>query len=143
MLLEIFKLGLGAADLTREEAEWLVAKARERYGDEIGDGREMVEELLRHAEAKSQKLRQRIKAEVARAVKEQNLVEQKDVRALAANVKALAATTATISKKLAARGAKRAAKTAKRGVRGVARWRNVKKSVGKKHVKTRRTVNRR
>ncbi len=113
VLMDMFKLGVGAADLTREQAEALVARLQERYKDEITDGRAMVDDLLKQAEENSQKFRARVKSEVDKAIQEQKLVDEQDLKELAANVEELARTT----QKVAVQAAKNAAKAAKQAAK--------------------------
>ncbi len=93
IIMDSFKLGLGAIDLTREQAERLVARLDAIYPDEIKDGRRMIEELVEESQKNAERIRTRIEAEVAKAIKEQKLVPEQDLRELALNVKELARRT--------------------------------------------------
>ena len=126
--MDMFKLGLGAADLTREQAEKLVEKLQAEYKGEIADGRTMVDDLLKQAEENSQRFRARVKDEVDKAIKQQRLVDEQDLRELAANVEELARTT----RKVAAQAAKNAAKAAKQAANDAMKK---AKAAAKQHAK--------
>lgn len=128
IIMDSFKLGLGAIDLTREQAAKLVDRIEAMYPDEVKDGRRMVDDLVAAAEENAGRVRKRIEEEVAKAVKEQRLVPQEDLKELAANVKELAKSVAKVSKQ----AAKNATTCAKRLGKSVAKRSAPKKGVQKK-----------
>ncbi len=96
ILMETFKLGLGAMDLTREQAARLVGKIERAYPGEIKDGRKMVDDLVKQGKENAKRFDRRVRQHVDRAIKEQQLVEERDLKELAANVRELARTTGRI-----------------------------------------------
>ena len=108
-IIDAFKLGLGAADLTREEAEKIVAQLQSKYKDDIKDGRAMVDELLRQAKTNSDKIQMRVNKEVDRAIKEQDLVSKKEIEELRRAIETLA----SVSTRVTSRAIKKAAKRTK------------------------------
>jgi len=97
IIMDSFKLGLGAIELTREQAERLVTRLDAMYPDEIKDARRMVEELLEESQKNAVKVQNRIEAEVDKAIKAQRLVPEDDLKELAANVRELAKQTSKIA----------------------------------------------
>lgn len=138
IIMDSFKLGLGAIDLTREQAEKLVKRLDAIYPDEIKDGRRMVDDLLKQAEKNSKKVQERIEKEVDRAIKAQKLVDEKDLKELAANVRDLAKTTSKLARKTAKKrkkAAKKAAKSPKKKSSKRSAKKSSKKSKGPKAAK--------
>ena len=131
--MDTFKLGLGAMDLTREEASKLVKKIEKKYPGEIRDGRAMVDNLVKQGKKNAIGFSKRIEKEVKTAIKKQKLVEEADLKELAANVRELAKTTAKIGKEVGKKGvavAKKGVKKARKAAakKKVARHKPAKKS---------------
>jgi polyhydroxyalkanoate synthesis regulator phasin len=142
IIMDSFKLGLGAIELTREQAERLVARLDAMYPDEIKDGRRMIEELFEESQKNAEKVRQRIEAEVSRAIKAQKLVPEENLKELAANVRELARQTQKIAvhvSKVAVRQAKQhvAKKVPKRTA--PKKTKKAPKTAAKRSKKARRT----
>ena len=141
IIMDSFKLGLGAIELTREQAERLVTRLDAMYPDEIKDGQRMIDELLEESQKNAVKVQQRIEAEVGKAIRAQRLVPEDDLKELAANVRELAKQTSKIAVHVTRVAAKQAKlrvvrkmvkKTSKKAVK-----RSVKKTV-KKRIKAKR-----
>ena len=83
ILMDTFKLGLGAMDMTRQQAAKLVDKLQERYPSEIKDGRKMINDLVKQAEVNAKKMQKQVEDEVVKAIKKQKLVDENDLKELA------------------------------------------------------------
>lgn len=138
IIMDSFKLGLGAIDLTREQAEKLVTRLDAMYPDEIKDGRRMIEELLEESQKNAEKVRQRIEAEVDKAIKTQKLVPEDDLKELAANVRELAKQTQKIAVHVSKVAAKQAKLHGLKGTKNVVKRRAPKKAPQKKTKAKRR-----
>jgi polyhydroxyalkanoate synthesis regulator phasin len=134
ILMDTFKLGLGAMDMTREQAAKLVNKIEKKYPGEIKDGRKMIGDLVSQAEKNAKAFEKLVAAEVQKAVKQQKLVEEKDLKELASNVKELAKTTAKIGKQVGKKGAAAAKKGVKKA-KAAAKKRKPKKATKRKPAK--------
>jgi polyhydroxyalkanoate synthesis regulator phasin len=117
LIMDAFKLGLGAVDLTREEAERIVASLQNKYKDEISDGRVMVDDLLQQAKTNTDKIQKRINAEVTRAIKEQDLVAKKDLDELRRSVEKLVAVSSRVASQAVKNATVKAKAKAKKATR--------------------------
>jgi polyhydroxyalkanoate synthesis regulator phasin len=135
LLLDTFKLGLGAMDMTREEAEKLVKKVQKKYPGEIKDGRKMINDLVAQGKKSKKSFESCVKKEVNKTIKEQKLVDESDLRELAANVKELAKNTAKIGSQVGKNAAAVAKQAVKEHVAKKAAKSATKKTAKKKAVK--------
>ena len=144
LLLDAFKLGLGAVDLTQSQAEKLVDKARKRYPQEFKDGRKMVDDFVAEAKKQTKKLRKDMEKELDQQMKKQTIVKEKDLKELHRHVKNAAKVTLRIAsdatkpkkKKTARKKTTRKKAVKKRVVRKTAQRRTVKKkTVSRKRTK--------
>ncbi|MBR9693034.1 hypothetical protein GOV07_03845 [Candidatus Woesearchaeota archaeon] len=132
ILMDTFKLGLGAMDLTREEASKLVKKIQKKYPGEIKDGRKMVDNLVKQGKKNAVDFSKKVEKEVKTAIKKQKLVEEADLKELAANVRELAKTTAKIGKEVGKKGVAAAKKGAKKARKAAKKKAKPKKAKRKK-----------
>ncbi len=146
ILMDTFKLGLGALDMTREEAARLVKKVQTKYPDEITDGRQMIDDLVAQGKKNAKAFEEKVSAEVQKAIKRQKLVDEKDLKELAANVRELARTTMKVGKQVgrkgyaaAKKGVKKAVKTAKKAGRKPAK-KTAKRKAARKSPKKRKAT---
>lgn len=110
---EAVKLGLGVADLTREKVEQFVDRLEKEYPGEMRDGRKRVDDIMAEAHKQSKKLQERIDAAVAKAIKDQQLVKEKDLRELRKQLQAVMKTGKRIAKDAVKRKPAAPRKTAK------------------------------
>ena len=138
LIMDTFKLGLGAMDLTREEAAKLVKKVQQKYPNEINDGRKMIDDLVKQGRKNATHFTKKVEHEVGKAIKKQKLVEEKDLKELAANVKELARTTMKIGKQVGKKGskaAKQAVKKAKKAAKRAKKKAKPKRKAAKRKAK--------
>ena len=118
-----FKLGLGAMDLSREQAEQLLDRLQQEYGAEIKDGRAMIEEMVEQAEKYRKKIEAHVEKEVARTIKAQKLISEEELKKLVSNVRDLARQVNKVARSVAKGKMKKVkqAKAAKKSKKGIAK----------------------
>jgi polyhydroxyalkanoate synthesis regulator phasin len=93
ILKDAFKLGLGAVDLARDEANTAVDKLQKNYKSETAEGRKELKRLLNKTKDKAQDAHKDIKKEVKKALKDADLVTENDFEEFASTIEKLGKTT--------------------------------------------------
>jgi polyhydroxyalkanoate synthesis regulator phasin len=93
VLKDAFKLGLGAVDMARDEANKAVDHIQKNYKKETADGRKELKKLMNKTKDKAETLRKDIKREVKKAFKDTDLVTEKDFDEFTNTVEKLGKTT--------------------------------------------------
>jgi polyhydroxyalkanoate synthesis regulator phasin len=101
ILKDAFKLGLGAVDLARDEANTAVDKLQKNYKSETADGRKELKRLLNKTKDKAKDAHKEIKKEVKKALKDADLVTEKDFEEFASTIEKLGKTTHRIATRAA------------------------------------------
>jgi polyhydroxyalkanoate synthesis regulator phasin len=93
VLKDAFKLGLGAVDMARDEANKAVDHIQKNYKKETADGRKELKKLMDKTKDKAETMRKDIKREVKKAFKDTDLVTEKDFDEFTSTVEKLGKTT--------------------------------------------------
>ena len=89
LLTKAIQLGLGVADVTREQVEKFVKEVSKYKEMNTKQGRRMVDKLLKEAKASKKKLEAKIDAHIKKAIAKANIVTKKDLARLEKRIDSL------------------------------------------------------